>query len=89
MAKGITAENLKQVCIDEKQVIRTIKSDALDYDIKQIYFKDKEGSEIAKIYANKNNEGQELLLEEGEEIIGIYGHKNSYKCFYNLGFIVW
>jgi hypothetical protein len=28
-------------------------------------------------------------IGQGEEIIGVYGNKNSSNCFSNIGFIVW
>ena len=57
--------------------------------IKKIYLKDKDGQEVAKIVAENDNEEEEMNLEGGEEIIGIYGHKDSCNAFRNLGFIVW
>ena len=80
---------MKQVIFDENKVIRNIHGDAVNYGIKKIHLKDKENKEIAKIEASNDNPGQEMQLNEGEEIIGIYGHNDTYKCFHNLGFIVW
>jgi len=43
--------------------------------MKKLLFKDKENNEISKIESSNNNPGQDMHLNEGEEIIGIYGHK--------------
>ncbi len=89
MAKDITGENLQQVRFDEKKVIRTIYGDDSSRYMKKIFLKDKDNIEIAKIEVLNDNPGQEMQLNEGEEIIGIYGHKDSENVFKNLGFIVW
>ena len=89
LAGGITADNLKQLRFDEKKSIKTIHGDASDKLIRKLFLKDKDKNDITKIEASNDNAGQEIQLEEGEEIIGIYGNKNNDNCFYNLGFIVW
>ncbi len=45
--------------------------------MKKIHLKDKDNNEIAKIEAFKDNSGQEMHLNEGEAIIGIYGLKDT------------
>ncbi len=77
LAKDTTGDNLKQVRFDENKVIRTIHGDAAKYHMKKIHLKDKDNSEIAKIEAFNNNPGQEMHLNEGEAIIGVYGHKDA------------
>ena len=38
----------------------------------------------------EDDDAQEVQLNEGEEIIGIFGGRCDYeRCFNNLGFIVW
>ena len=89
LAKDTDSNNLQTVNLDLNKTIKSIKSDEDKKAIKQIYFQDKDGNEIAKIFAFKNNEGQTMQLNDGEEIIGIFGNKDSYIDFTNLGFIVW
>jgi hypothetical protein len=89
LAKDTTGDNLKQVRFDENKVIRTIHGDAAGFNMKKIHLKDKDNNEIAKIEAFNDNPGQEMHLNEGEAIIGVYGHKDTINFFYNLGFIVW
>ncbi len=71
LAKDITGENLQQVRFDENKVIRTIYGDVSEYYMKKIHLKDKANNEIAKIEVFNDNPGQEMQLNEGEEIIGI------------------
>ena len=89
LAKDTNGEDLTQVKFDENKVIRTIHGDDDGYWMKKIHLKDKDNNEIAKIEAFNDNPGQEVHLNEGEEIIGIYGNKDTINFFYNLGFIVW
>ena len=37
--------------------------------MKKLFFKDKDNNEIAKIEATNNNPGQDMQLNEGEQII--------------------
>ena len=49
-----------------------------------------EGTEITKAEpSDKKPYGPEFVLDESEEIIGIYGTKDRKNYFYQLGFIVW
>jgi hypothetical protein len=68
---------LKQVRFDENKVIRIIHGDEDKKAMKKIHLKDKDNNEIAKIEAFNNNPGQEMHLNKGEEIIGIYGNKEA------------
>ena len=89
IAKDIKSENLKYIKFDESIAIRTIHGDSDTYHMKKVHFRDNEDKIIVKIEAFNNNPGQEMHLKDGEDIIGVYGHKNSYNEFTNLGFIVW
>ena len=82
-------DNMKSVRFDDTRVIRTIHGDANKFNICKLHFKDINGGMIAKVEACNLNFGKDMQLEEGEEIIGVYGHKNSNFVFHNLGFIVW
>ena len=55
----------------------------------RLCFSKKDGSEIAKFELETTYPyGQETVLEDDEEIIGIHGNKSA-TCFKQLGFIVW
>jgi hypothetical protein len=71
LVKNITGENLQQVRFDENKYIKTIYGDDSSHVMKKIFLKDKANNEIAKIEVFNDNPGQEMQLNEGEEIIGI------------------
>ena len=57
-----------------------------------IVFKDENGHDISKIGTDSSKVTEETHeLMEGEEVIGVYGHKDSDKegDFYCIGLIVW
>ncbi len=57
LAKDTNSDNLQIVQLDLNKPIKSIKSDASGMYIKQIYFSDKDGNELGKIFAFKDNEG--------------------------------
>ena len=59
--------------------------------MKNIHFYDKNGTEISKIESEKKDFAPDVLIEDDEEIIGVYGTKNqdSSGDFFSIGFIVW
>jgi hypothetical protein len=62
----------------------------LGYVLTKICFSTKDGSEIAKHEEYTLPYGPEFVLEDDEEIIGVYGASaNDDNVIYNLGFIVW
>ena len=57
--------------------------------VRQIFFKDARGLNLHSIDTEQYNFGDTMELEEGEEIVGIYG-SHYIKGFINyIGFIVW
>ena len=56
----------------------------------KLTFSKKDGTEIAKVelYSRKAY-GPEFMLDDSEEIIGIFGTKDPSPDLYQLGFIVW
>lgn len=89
LTQGTNGGDMVHVDLDKSAPLDNIKSDVKGFVVKQIYFQDKHGRELAKLYASKDNDGQVRMLNEGEQIIGVYGHKGSFKCFRSIGFIVW
>ena len=59
--------------------------------IHKLSFSKKDGTEIAKVeLCNNEQYGQEFVLDDSEEIIGIFGSKDGGNKFIDqLGFIVW
>jgi hypothetical protein len=74
---------------DATAKVMTIRGDVKGFVVKQLYFHAVDGKEIARIFTFKDNDTQARQLQEGEEIIGFYGHGASFKCFRSLGFLVW
>ena len=57
LAKDTNSDNLQTVKLNLAKPIKSIKSDESNKVIKQIYFSDKDGNEVGKIFAFKDNEG--------------------------------
>jgi hypothetical protein len=89
LAKRVKGDNLKRVDLDQREPVQSIRGDAPPMWIKQIYFLDSKGKQLAKLFSSADNDGQVFELNPGEEVIGVYGNKNSFNCFINLGFIAW
>jgi len=86
-----TADNMQEVALNPN--IRKIKGNKQEKDgwATHIVFTDNAGAEISKIVAFANELVPEHVLAEGEEVIGVYGHKNSNSSgdFHSIGIIVW
>jgi hypothetical protein len=80
---------MKEVAFNSS--IKKIKGNKQGVWVSHIVFTDNAGVEISKIVANANELGPEHVLAEGEEVIGVYGHKNSDGAgdFRSIGIIVW
>ena len=74
---------------DASTRIAAIRGDTKGFVIKQLYFHSPDGKEIARVFTYKDNDTQVRQLADGEEVIGVFGHGASFKCFRSLGFIVW
>ena len=73
---------------DVKRINGKILND--EWDLIKLCFSKKDGSEITKVEFNNDRPyGQETLLEDDEEIIGIHGTKDVNDWITQLGFIVW
>ena len=62
-----------------------------DNPIHKLSFKKKDGTEITKVETpwNASPYGQESVIADDEEIIGVFGTKDVDNHVYKLGFIVW
>ena len=89
MCKDTDASNLLKVELDQSHPVTEINGDPGSDVIRQVYFLSNDGKELARIFAEKKKEPISVRLNQNEEIIGVFGHKNSENYMYNLGFIVW
>ncbi len=56
----------------------------------KLWFGKRDGAEITKVkLANNQIYGEEFILDDSEEIIGIFGTKGAGKNISPFGFIVW
>ncbi len=73
--------------------MKRIKGCQLDggHDVCKLSFSEKDGSELAKVEVGNNGKsyGPESVLNDDEEIIGMFGTKDCANFFDQLGFIVW
>ena len=73
--------------------MKKIKGCQLDggQDVCKLSFSKKDGSELAKVEVGNNGKsyGPESVLNDDEEIIGMFGTKDWANFFDQLGFIVW
>jgi len=89
LAKNEKDKGLKLANVDLSEPTKSIYGDHEESAIKKIIFQSEEESDLLCLVASDDNTGQTIQLEDGEEIIGLYGNKDSRKWFINLGFIVW
>jgi len=74
---------------NDYSIVKRVKGN-LTYVLTKICFSKKDGSEIAKHEEYTEPYGPEFVLEDDEEIIGVYGASSDLDdVIYNLGFIVW
>ena len=74
LGKTQNADNLEEVKITPQ--VKKIRGSVIGNHISMIYFQDKDGTEIAKIVASERSFAPDQILEDDEEIIGVYGTKN-------------
>ena len=74
--------------MQNQKKIRGIKDG--DY-ARNIYFHDSNGNEIAKMLPYSSEFAPDRIVEDDEELIGVWGNKDydGSGWFSNLGFIVW
>jgi hypothetical protein len=73
----------------EYGLVKRIKGSQGGNGVHKLCFGKEDGSEILKIELdNLDKYGSEFVLEQSEEIIGIFGNVSTDR-FYRLGFIVW
>jgi hypothetical protein len=88
LAKDTNLNDMQHIELDQTQPVFSIAGDTSGHNMKQLIFRSNEGHELAKISADEDECEEDYLLE-GEEIVGLYGHKGSFKVLNSVGFIVW
>ena len=79
--------SLTTLQIPDASLIKRIQGTKGSY-MHQIIFKKADGSELYRIEAQTNTLGDDHILNDGEEIIGVYGGYYL-QCIDALGIIVW
>ena len=72
--------------------VKIINGKVLDnnWALTKLCFSKKDGSEITNVeFSDRKPYGQETMIADDEEIIGIHGTKDMASIIYQLGFIVW
>jgi hypothetical protein len=81
---------MKSLSIQDYSVVKRINGSQGGYLICKLSFKNMDGTEISKVeLSNAKPYGQESLIAEDEEIIGVFGRKDEQKYVTQIGFIVW
>ncbi len=79
--------------ISDYAAVKRVKGTILTgsgYSLHKLSFLKKDGTEITKVeLTNQSGYGPEFVLDDLEEIIGIFGTKDPFDNIYQLGFIVW
>ena len=71
-------------------MVKSVNGSSGNYAVHKLSFKKKDGTEITKVeIANWLLYGQESVIADDEEIIGVFGRKDTAKYVSTLGFIVW
>ena len=84
-----TAADMQTVSLNTK--VKKIRGIYDGCCVTNIRFHDSNGNEIAKILPFASEFTPDRILEDDEELIGVWGHKDSdgNGYFHNPGFIVW
>lgn len=82
-------QNFERVDVDFSKV-RRIRGTSNGFWVSQIHFHDANNNEIKRVASYQQAFGDDQVLQEGEEIIGIYGTRNAHNNYFaTIGFIVW
>ena len=83
---------MQPFAVSDFAAVKRVKGSQLSSNsIHKLSFSKKDGTEIAKVeLCNDKNYGREFVLDDSEEIIGIFGTKErGFNYIDQLGFIVW
>ena len=91
-SRGVDSTNLISVNLNSQQIKKIRGGEYATHGISLIFFQDKEGKELASIKTWDITFAPDQLLNDDEEILGIYGSKDvsaGDNRFASIGFIVW
>ena len=83
---------MQPIHISDFAAVKRVKGTVLTagLSLHKLTFSKKDGTEIAKVeLIDQSGYGTEFVLDDSEEIIGIFGTKDPKADLYQLGFIVW
>jgi hypothetical protein len=84
---------MQAFAIPDYAAVKRVKGTILtnnDWSLHKLSFSKKDGTEITKVeLINDSGYGPEFVLDDSEEIIGIFGTKDASNHIHRLGFIVW
>ena len=83
---------MQSITISDYRIVKRIKGCQLGGPfLSKLSFSKKDSTEVKKIELNKGGQpyGQEFVLDDDEEIIGMFGSVNGTLVLKQLGFIVW
>ena len=83
---------MQSFAISDYSAVKRIKGTTLTAgaSLHELNFSKKDGNEITKVeLCDNSGYGPEFLLDDSEEIIGIFGKKDPSTDLYQLGIIVW
>ena len=86
---GQGTQGLQSFAIPDYSQVKRINGTVTNTWLYGLSFGKKDGSQITKVEVQSYTFGQEAVLADDEEIIGIYGTKEVSTYFSQLGFIVW
>jgi hypothetical protein len=79
--------------ITDYSIVKKIKGCQLDggEKLSKLSFSKKDGSELKKVELKSDGKpyGQDSVLNDDEEIIGMFGTKDCNNILHQVGFIVW
>ncbi len=72
-------------------MVKRVNGSKSNDSIHKLSFKKKDGTSILNVETpfKRDPYGQEFVIADDEEIIGVFGTKNKNYCIEKLGFIVW
>ena len=89
-AQGENDQNMQSFNIHDYSLVKRVNGSKDGTTVHKLSFIKKDGTEITKVEtANWQLYGQESVIADDEEIIGVFGTKDSSNYVDSLGFIVW
>lgn len=89
-AKYENDKDMQTFDVQDYAMVKRVNGSDSGSAIHKLSFTQQDGTEITKVeIANWNPYGQESVIADDEEIIGVFGTISDSNFVYQLGFIVW